>query len=270
MFRAFVGRYAHYVLLRTQCFSGMFDEIARKPGKKDNNLRKEYLDAADMLLKAALLCQLKSGEECENTAIAMERVCADMMAMSSAVATALNRAIVKKKSSSASPKLIRDWCRFYKDDLLPKTKALIKKTTGKLDAYGLFLPSRMGASIAPDLLEQGLNMEDSPEVTAEDAVVEADEKDEAEKEAVKAAPAEKRKSRTPKPTVVAKAREDEEEEEDEEEKETTKAEEKVEEKVVAKERPKAVDEEDDRVEEEVDIDEEYEYDEEEEFYDEEE
>jgi ANTH domain len=199
MFRAFVGRYAHYVLLRTQCFSGMFDEIARKPGKKDNNLRKEHLDAADMLLKAALLCQLKTGEECENTAIAMERVCADMMAMSSAVATALNRAIGKKKSSSsASPKLIRDWCRFYKDDLLPKTKALIKKTTGKLDAYGLFLPSRMGASIAPDVLEQGLNMEDTPEATIEEAAtVEADEKEGVEKEPVKAAPAEKRRVALP-------------------------------------------------------------------------
>ena len=35
-FRAFMSRYAHYVLLRTQCFSGMFEEISAlpKPDKK--------------------------------------------------------------------------------------------------------------------------------------------------------------------------------------------------------------------------------------------
>lgn len=259
MFRAFVGRYAHYVLLRTQCFSGMFDEIGKKPGKKDNNLRKEHLNAASIILKAALQCQLKNGEECENTAIAMERVCADMMALSAAVATSLNRAILKK--SSSSPELIKDWCLFYKDELLPKTKALVKKTTGKLDAYGLFLPSRIGTSVAPDVLERGLSMEASPEAAAEELseeVIADEDKDVEEGTAV----AEKRKSRPSNSSSAAtkvKEAHDEEEEEDEEE---TDAE-------SVHEEPKvAVDEGDDRVEEEAEIDEEYEYDEEE-FYDEE-
>lgn len=38
-FRAFMGRYAHYVLLRAQCFGGMFDEIATPPAK--DNKKKE-------------------------------------------------------------------------------------------------------------------------------------------------------------------------------------------------------------------------------------
>merc|ERR1712232_109225 len=84
-FRAFMVRYSHYVLLRAQCFGGIFDEISQKPTptKRDKksstkaaaktkpitstNLRVEHLEAAAMLLKAGLACQLREGEECENT-----------------------------------------------------------------------------------------------------------------------------------------------------------------------------------------------------------
>merc|ERR1712125_208096 len=38
----------------------------------------------------------------------------------------------------------------------PQTKAMIKKTSATLDRYGIFLPSRMGASVSQELLEKGL------------------------------------------------------------------------------------------------------------------
>merc|ERR1712232_629061 len=51
------------------------------------------------------------------------------------------------------------WCEFYTDDLLPQTRAMVKRTSAKLDSFGLFLPSRMGASVAPELIQKGLRME---------------------------------------------------------------------------------------------------------------
>ena len=47
-----------------------------------------------MLLKAGLACDLKSNgeEECENTAIALERVVSDLIGLTGAVTTALNNA----------------------------------------------------------------------------------------------------------------------------------------------------------------------------------
>jgi hypothetical protein len=45
------------------------------------------------LLKAGVVCQLKEGEECENTAIASELVASDMIGLTTAVAIALNRAL---------------------------------------------------------------------------------------------------------------------------------------------------------------------------------
>merc|ERR1712232_1195234 len=101
-FKAFMSRYAHYVLLRVQCFGGIFDEIAVEPKKKSKSkpkpitstcLRVEHLDASALLLKAGVACQLKDGEECENTAIAAERVVSDLIGLTSAVAKALNRAL---------------------------------------------------------------------------------------------------------------------------------------------------------------------------------
>jgi len=181
-FRAFMSRYAHYVLLRAQCFGGMFDEISHqpKPDKKKSAapkaitstcLRSEHLNAAGMLLKAGVVCQLKEGEECENTAIASERVASDMIGLTTAVAIALNRALKDGGLKGADPALLKKWCEFYSQELLPQTKAMVKKTSPKLDAYGLFLPSRMGASVSQDLLEKGLHLDD--EATEEDETVEA-------------------------------------------------------------------------------------------------
>jgi ANTH domain len=203
-FRAFMSRYAHYVLLRAQCFGGAFDEIASAPvapaSKSENSkrtksssaaagaaasavarkpitstsLRAEHLNAAEMLLKAGVVCQLKDGEECENTAIACERVASDMIGLTSAVAMALNRALNKSDGlTGADCALIRKWCVFYKEELLPQTKAMVKKASPKLDAFGLFLPSRMGTSVAPDVLEKGLALGDDSDDTAEETSVDA-------------------------------------------------------------------------------------------------
>lgn len=211
-----MSRYAHYVLLRTQCFGGVFDEIAQKPappkrepkGKKGSssasasakkpitstNLRVEHLEAAAMLLKAGVACQLKEGEECENTAIAAERVASDLIGLTTAVAISLNRALKDDAGlEGADAALIKRWCEFYRDELLPQTRAMVKRTSSKLDAYGLFLPSRMGASLSPDTLEKGLKAEDlvpsSSAVSAEsadeeavDKVAEEEEQDEVEAE----------------------------------------------------------------------------------------
>ena len=160
-----MGRYSHYVLLRAQCFGGMFNEIGQKPKEKKSstpkpitstNLRAETLDAAEMILKAGCACALKEGEVCENTAIAVERVVADLMGLTSATASALNRALSDADSTDVDGPLVQKWCQFYSDELLPKTKAMMKRTSPKLDAFGLFLPSRIGASISQDLLEKGL------------------------------------------------------------------------------------------------------------------
>lgn len=177
-YRAFMSRYAHYVLLRTQCFGGMFDEIAvmPKPDKKkgpkpitQTSLRAENLEAAQMLLKAGCACQLKDGEECENTAIAVERVASDMIGLTAACATALNRVLKNDDLKGADPALVKRWCTFYSEACQPQAKAFVKTTAPKLDAYGLFLPSRMGTTLSPGLLEKGLNLKE------DEASAEADE-----------------------------------------------------------------------------------------------
>ena len=189
-FRAFMSRYAHYVLLRAQCFGGSFDEIKNLPtppkDKKKKQpppkpitstcLRTEHLEAASMLLKAGIACQLKDGEECENTAIAAERVVSDLIALTGATAIALNRAL-KDDAKGADAGVIKKWCEFYSEDLLPKTRSMVKKTSPKLDAYGLFLPSRMGATVSQDLLQKGLKMEESDSSPAKDDEEETEEKE---------------------------------------------------------------------------------------------
>lgn len=242
-FRAFMSRYAHYVLLRAQCFSGMFEEISsepkvdkKKPPKPITStvLRTEHLEAASMLLKAGLACNLKDGEECENTAIAVERVASDLIGLTSAVAIALNRCLKDVDLKGGDPALVKKWCEFYSEQLLPQTKSMVKKVSGKLDAYGLFLPSRMGTSVSREILNKGLNLdtEAGMESIAEDSgTEEADE--------------------SPQPT---KSKSEDEEEEEEAEGEETAAQGEAESKDAA---------EDD------DVEEEYEY-EEEEYYDDEE
>lgn len=172
-FRAFLGRYAHYVLLRAQCFGGMFSEIMNDPNAKKSTktnqpvlgraitstcLKNEHLEASQMLLKAGLACALKDGEECENTAIALERVVSDLIGLTTAVATALNRALTSEEyeSGDIDKEVVKKWCNFYSEELLPKTKGMVKSSSPTLDAYGLFLPSRMGATVSPDLLQKGL------------------------------------------------------------------------------------------------------------------
>merc|ERR1712238_132826 len=185
-YRAFLLRYSHYVLLRAQCFGGMFTEIdqdsratnqksksspsrktstSRRGGTNNNSvdteqhsntkpvtstsLNKEYLDSARLLLKA--------GVECLNTAIALERVVSDLIGLTTAVAKALDRALRAPKSQhDFDAVIIQKWCDFYSKDLLPCTKNIVKKNSVMLDGYGLHLPARMGATVSHDLLQKGL------------------------------------------------------------------------------------------------------------------
>lgn len=113
-----------------------------------------------MLLKAGLACDLKSNgeEECENTAIALERVVSDLIGLTGAVTTALNNALKGDYDNDPDVDwdLIKQWCQFYSEELCVETKVLLKKTTPILDTYGLFLPSRIGANLSQELLQKGL------------------------------------------------------------------------------------------------------------------
>ncbi|KAL7465051.1 hypothetical protein ACHAXS_005376 [Conticribra weissflogii] len=227
--RAFLSRYAHYVLTRAQTFGGVFNEIslallpsAPKPqpsssskksrsksgggrsgksassssaGKPKNPpLCEEHLKFAKMVLKAGLACTLHDGEESESTAMCVERVAADLMGLTAAVAVALKRELKAETGEGVDagedgddacetdPALMRQWCEFYAEELLPDTKKFVKKTSSKLDAYGLYLPSRMSASVPQELLERGLKMGSAEESKEEQEGEELKEKAEESKE----------------------------------------------------------------------------------------
>ena len=175
-----MGRYAHYVLLRAQCFGGMFDEIAAPPAKDNKkkkaapkpitstSLKVDHLDAAKLLLKTGVACVLKNGEECENTALAVERVASDLLGLTTVVVGTLTKVLKSDDLNGADPVLIKKWCEFYSEELLPQTRGMVKKTAPKLDAFGLFLPSRMGPTISPDLLQKGMKLDET------DSAVEAE------------------------------------------------------------------------------------------------
>jgi len=190
-YRAFLARYAHYVLLRVQAFGGIFADItlenesssskSSSPKKQkpitSTGLRQEHLDGAIMLLKAGCAASLKENESTDHTAVAMERVAADMIGLTKAVASTLTKTL-KSDMSKVDQALVQKWCVFYKEELLPKTKVLVKRTSSKLDKFGLFLPSRMGASVPSELLEKGLLLgtEEKVEELKEDEPVESDSK----------------------------------------------------------------------------------------------
>ena len=130
--------------------------VAGKP--KNQPLCEEHLKFAQMVLKAGLACTLHDGEECESTAMCVERVAADLMGLTSAVAIALKRELKEEGAKDTELELVRRWCEFYSEELLPDTKKFVKRTSAKLDAYGMYLPSRMSASLPQELLERGLNL----------------------------------------------------------------------------------------------------------------
>ena len=126
---------------------------------KNPPLCEEHLKFAQMVLKAGLACTLHDGEEQENTAMCVERVAADLMGLTAAVAVALKRELKQTNTIDAdSEALVKQWCEFYSNELLPDTKKFVKKTSSKLDAYGLYLPSRMSASLSQELLDRGLKL----------------------------------------------------------------------------------------------------------------
>ncbi|KAL3799021.1 hypothetical protein HJC23_005160, partial [Cyclotella cryptica] len=213
-YRAFLSRYAHYVLTRAQTFGGVFNEISlaqmppsSPPSKKSRSkssskssaaaaaskpknppLCEEHLKFAQMVLKAGLACTLHDGEECESTAMCVERVAADLMGLTAAVAVALKREL-KQPSDIEDEALMKQWCQFYSEELLPDTKKFVKKTSSKLDVYGLYLPSRMSASLPQELLERGLKLGNSEAEKAgedeDDHSNQADEEEERKDEAAK-------------------------------------------------------------------------------------
>lgn len=196
-YRAFMGRYAHYVLLRAQCFGGMFDEITDPPAKDSKkkksapkpitstSLKIDHLDAAKLLLKTGVACVLKNGEENENTALAVERVASDLLGLTTAVSGALTKALKGDDLNGADPVLIKTWCEFYSEELLPQTRGMVKKTALKLDAFGLFLPSRMGPTLSQDLLQKGLKLDETSSAPEEEEseATKKDSSSEEEKEA---------------------------------------------------------------------------------------
>merc|ERR1719310_908667 len=178
-YRAFLSRYAHYVLTRAQTFGGVFNEISlahmaasAAPARKGRSSRSkgsaggggaaakkpkhpplsaEHLKFSQMVLKAGLACTLHDAEESESTAQCVERVASDLMGLTAAVATAIRRELkgAAPTEGEASDELVRQWCAFYADELLPETKRFCKKVTGRLDAYDLYLPSRIKDGLSP-------------------------------------------------------------------------------------------------------------------------
>ena len=112
----------------------------------------------------------------------VERVAADLMGLTAAVAIALKREL-KSSVCETDPALMKQWCEFYSEQLLPDTKKFVKRTSSKLDVYGLYLPSRMSASLPQELLEKGLKLGEEEE--GEDNAEEGGEDAQEEKEEVK-------------------------------------------------------------------------------------
>lgn len=172
-------------------------------GKKLKNppLCEEHLKFAHMVLKAGLACTLHDGEDSESTAMCVERVAADLMGLTAAVATALKRELKQSPSSpvelsSSSDELTKQWCEFYAEELLPETKKFCKKVTNKLDAYGLYLPSRISASLSPELLEKGLKLGSSGKNGKKEENAEEEDVEEAEVAAKEEAHAVEKKAET--------------------------------------------------------------------------
>jgi len=116
----------------------------------------------------------------------VERVASDLLGLTTAVTDALTRAL-KSDLKGADPVLIKKWCEFYSEELLPQTRSMVKKTAPKLDAFGLFLPSRMGPTLSQDLLQKGLKLDESSGTTEtadsdESSTTKKDASDEEEKE----------------------------------------------------------------------------------------
>lgn len=134
------------------------------------------------MLKTGVACVLKNGEECENTALAVERVASDLLGLTTAVTGALTRALKGDDLNGADPALIKKWCEFYSEELLPQARGMVKKTAPKLDAFGLFLPSRMGPTLSQDLLQKGLKLDESSAAAVADGKKDQPSEEEEEKE----------------------------------------------------------------------------------------
>jgi len=143
-----------------------------------------------LVLQAGLMCTLRDGEESENTATCMERVASDLIALTTATAIALQRGLADNNNNNRyDAELMKQWCLFYQEELVPKTRSTMKRTSRKLDAYGLYLPSRMGAAVPPELIAKGLTgavveEEENENQEEEENEEEEDQEEEGENDAV--------------------------------------------------------------------------------------
>ncbi|GMH80595.1 hypothetical protein TL16_g08612 [Triparma laevis f. inornata] len=184
-YKAFLSRYAHYVLLRAQCFGGAFGEISGGGSRRSRSgaasitsggLRPEHLEAAKMILAAGSKCALKKGEDCDITASCLERVVTDLKSLTSAVGKSLTLSLKSPSTLSTSDKkLISQWCVFYEEELCVKAREIFKESQGTLDRYGLFVQGRVGGA-------KGGEEEGGEEEEEEEEKEEVEEEEEQEKE----------------------------------------------------------------------------------------
>eukprot|EP00540_Astrosyne_radiata_P022958 CAMPEP_0116847572 /NCGR_PEP_ID=MMETSP0418-20121206/14509_1 /TAXON_ID=1158023 /ORGANISM="Astrosyne radiata, Strain 13vi08-1A" /LENGTH=214 /DNA_ID=CAMNT_0004479033 /DNA_START=309 /DNA_END=953 /DNA_ORIENTATION=- len=184
-------------------------------------LRQEHFDNAKMVFQKGLDCALLDGEASANTACAMELVAKDMVGLTNAVATALTRALSGSLKDGVDTGLLKSWCDFYDQELVPKTRSMLKGLSNKLDKLGVFLSAHMKTTFP--LLEKGLKLTPTTtkDAAAEEPQIEAKKE---EKKKKKASVVEEPEAPAPAPVapkkekaIPAAAEEEEEEEEDEEE-----------------------------------------------------
>lgn len=181
-YKKILSKYTRYVLLRTQCFSGMFSEIDHTrsnlfsslddvdqnlslcsestyiPYFTSTNLNQDNLDAAKLVLRAGVACSALSCEKySEHIAVAIDCLVKDLIGLVNVVGNTLNVALtqhgINKKNENQI--LLDRWCDFYIQTLLPQTKQVIRITMPLLDRYGLYLPSRNGKNLKNELLVEG-------------------------------------------------------------------------------------------------------------------
>jgi len=190
-YKKILSKYTRYVLLRTQCFSGMFSEldhtqsiIFSKLGDIDQklpldsesthipcfistSLNQDNLDAAKLVLRAGVACSALSCEKySEHIAVAIECLVTDLIGLVRVVGNTLNVALAQDDTNKNKKTqiLLDRWCDFYIQLLLPQTKQVIRTTMPLLDRYGLYLPSRTGGSLRNELLVESSSVNNNQNI----------------------------------------------------------------------------------------------------------
>jgi len=122
-------------------------------------LRPELLKFSRTTLTSRCACALKRGEDCESTAVCVERVVQDMNILTSVVAGAINRAVKDSEEGKGEEKnvdfeILKEWADFYENELLPQTRELLKVTAAKLDRYSIFIPTRISGGVSKEVIDK--------------------------------------------------------------------------------------------------------------------